>query len=104
MDKEKEVKSKLRSFQLNQTNFSINSIISFLEKQSKEYGLGEVFFDSEADPEIENIFKIKVPKNISFEEMNNIWDEITENTEKYSLKNKTLARYFKEAFIILEKQ
>ena len=80
-------------------NIKIEKVLNFLKTQSKKYGLGEVIFDPEADSEIENVFIIKVPKNISFEEMNNLWDEITENTEKYSLKNKTLSRYFQEVFI-----
>jgi hypothetical protein len=84
-------------------NIKFEKIFNFLKTQSKQYGLKEVIFDPESDPEIENIFKIKVPENISFEEMNRIWDEITENTEKYSLKNKTLTKYFKDVFIILDR-
>jgi len=55
-------------------NIKIEKVLNFLKTQSKKYGLGEVIFDPETDPEIENIFKIKVPKNISFSFANIYWN------------------------------
>ncbi|MDR0913396.1 MAG: hypothetical protein LBM96_12485 [Methanobrevibacter sp.] len=80
----------------------IDQILSFLKKQSEEYRLGDVIFDPDADPEIENIFKIKVLKNTPFEEMNRVWDEITEKVEEFTSKDERLKAYFKDVFIILD--
>ena len=75
----------------------------FLEEESKKYGLGSVHIEEKEYSDYDPVFVIDVAPNMSFDEMDKVWDNIIENTDEYisSSENKELINFYQKTFISL---
>ena len=76
----------------------------FLEKESKKFGLGSVDIEEKEYSDFDPVFVIEVAPNMSFEEMDEAWDKIIENTDEYisTSKNEELINFYQKTFISLK--